>query len=143
VSKAFTKEDSDVPEAKVRKRGIPVPELNFMTAAGIAAARAELEAVSRSGADPDRVHELAAHLATAQAHEPTDREAAGIGATVVIENTAGKRSTYRIVGAIEADPKRGWLGWQSPLAEALYGTRAGDRAVLPNGAEVEIISVAY
>ena len=127
----------------MRKRGIPVPELNFMTAAGIAAVRAELEAVSRSGGDPDRVHELAAHLATAQVHEPTDREEAGIGATVVIENETGKRSTYRIVGAIEADPKRGWLGWQSPLAEVLYGTRAGDSAVLPNGDEVEIISVAY
>jgi transcription elongation GreA/GreB family factor len=143
VSKAFTKEDADVPAPPVRKRGIPVPELNFMTAAGVAAARAELETLSRAGGDPDRVHELAAHLATAQIHEPTDREEAGIGATVVVETAAGKRSTYRIVGAIEADPKRGWLGWQSPLAEALYGSRAGDSAVLPNGDEVEVISVDY
>jgi transcription elongation GreA/GreB family factor len=143
VSKAFTKEDSDVPEPTLRKRGIPVPELNFITAAGLTAARAELEALSRAGGDPDRVHELAAHLATAQIHEPTNRDEAGIGATVVVENEAGKRSTYRIVGAIEADPKRGWLGWQSPLAEVLFGTRAGDSVVLPNGDEVEVISVAY
>ena len=127
MSKAFTKEDSDVPEPKVRRRGIPVPEL---------------KAVSRSGADPDRVAELAAHLATAQVHEPTARDEAGIGATIVVE-TSGKRTTYRIVGAIEADPKRGWLGWQSPLAEALFGTRAGDSAALPNGDEVEVISVSY
>ena len=132
-----------MPEPPVRKRGIPVPELNFMTAAGVTAARAELEALSRAGGDPDRVHELAAHLSTAQIHEPTNREEAGIGATIVIENTAGKRSTYRIVGAIEADPKRGSLGWQSPLAEALFGTRVGDSVVLPNGDEVEVISVAY
>lgn len=132
-----------MPEPPVRKRGIPVPELNFMTAGGLTAARAELEALSRAGGDPDRVHELAAHLATAQIHEPTNREEGGIGATVVIENAAGKRSTYRIVGAIEADPKRGWLGWQSPLAEALFGTRVGDSVVLPNGDEVEVISVAY
>jgi transcription elongation GreA/GreB family factor len=143
VSKAFTKEDSDVPEPPVRKRGIPVPELNFITAAGLTAARAELEALSRAGGDPDRVHELAAHVATAQVHEPTNRDEAGIGATVVVENGAGKRSTYRIVGAIEADPKRGWLGWQSPLAEALFGTRVGDSVVLPNGDEVEVISVTY
>ena len=132
-----------MPEPPVRKRGIPVPELNFMTAAGVAAARAELETLSRAGSDPDRVHELAAHLATAQIHEPSNRDEAGIGATVVISNAAGKRSTYRIVGAIEADPRRGWLGWQSPLAEALFGMRAGDSAVLPNGDEVEVISIAY
>ena len=132
-----------MPEPAVRKRGIPVPELNFMTAAGVAAARAELETLSRAGSDPDRVHELAAHLATAQIHEPSNRDEAGLGATVVISNAAGKRNTYRIVGAIEADPKRGWLGWQSPLAEALFGVRAGESAVLPNGDEVEVISVAY
>ena len=132
-----------MPEPPVRKRGIPVPELNFITAAGLTAARAELEALSRAGGDPDRVHELAAHLATAQVHEPTNRDEAGIGATVVVENDAGKRSTYRIVGAIEADPKRGWLGWQSPLSEALFGTRVGDSVVLPNGDEVEVISVEY
>lgn len=132
-----------MPEPPVRKRGIPVPELNFMTAAGVAAARAELETLSRAGGDPDRVHELAAHLATAQIHEPTNRDEAGIGSTIVVENGAGKRSTYRIVGAIEAEPKRGWLGWQSPLAEALFGARVGDSVVLPNGAEVEVISVAY
>lgn len=143
MSKAFTREDTDVPEAKVRRRGIPVPELNFVTASGLVAARAELEELSRSGADPDRVHELAAHLATAQVHEPTDRTEAGIGATVIVETEAGKRTTYRIVGAIEADPKRGWLGWQSPLAEALFGSRVGDSAVLPNGDEVEVVSVTY
>ncbi|MEO8845300.1 MAG: GreA/GreB family elongation factor [Kofleriaceae bacterium] len=143
MSKAFTKEDSDVPEPPLRKRGIPVPELNFMTAVGVAAARAELESLSRAGGDPDRVHELAAHLATAQIHEPTQRDEAGIGATVVVSNEAGKRSTYRIVGAIEAEPKRGWLGWQSPLAETLFGARVGDSVVLPNGDEVEVISVGY
>lgn len=123
----------------MRKRGIPVPDLNFVTATGLAAARAELEACS----DPDRIRELSAHLATAQVHAPTDREVAGIGATIVIEHAAGTRMTYRIVGAIEADPRSGWLGWQSPLAEALFGVRAGDSATLPNGDDVDVISVEY
>ncbi len=123
----------------MRKLGVPVPELNFVTAAGLAAARAELEACT----DPDRIRELSAHLATAQIHEPTDRAVAGIGATVVVENEAGKRTTYRIVGAIEADPKRGSLSWQSPLAEALFGVRAGDSATLPNGDDVDVLSVEY
>ena len=139
MSKAFTKEDADVPEPPVKRRGIPVPELNFVTVSGLAAARAELEATR----DPDRAHELAAHLSTAQVLEPANRAEVTIGATVVVKNEAGKSSTYRIVGAIEADPKRGYLGWQSPLAEALFGTRAGDSAELPNGDVVEIISVEY
>ena len=139
MSKAFTKEDAEVPETPLRKRGLPVPELNFVTATGLAAARAELEACS----DPDRIRELSAHLATAQIHEPTDRDVAGIGATIVVEHEAGKRMTYRIVGAIEADPRSGSIGWQSPLAEALFGVRKGDSATLPNGDDVEIISVEY
>jgi transcription elongation factor GreA len=143
MSKAFTKEDDGAPVPPVRKRGVPVPELNFVTQRGLVAARAELEELSRSGADPDRVAELAAHLATAQVAEPADRGEVALGATVVVETESGKRTTYRIVGAIEADPKRGAIGWQSPLAEALHGVREGDTAVLPNGDEVEIISIAY
>lgn len=139
MSKAFTKEDDDAPAAPVMKRGVPVPEPNFVTAAGMASLRAELERTT----DPDRARELAAHLATAQVAEPPDRERAGIGATVVVETEAGVRTTYRIVGAIEADPKRGKITWQSPLAEALYNLRAGDPATLPNGTDVEIISVEY
>ena len=47
------------------------------------------------------------------------------------------------VGAIEADPKRNLLSWQSPIARAMFGARAGDTIVLPRGNEVEIVSVAY
>ena len=143
MSKAFTKEDDDQPVAPMRRRGIPVPELNVVTASGLAAARAELDQLVRGGGDPDRIAELSAHLATAQVVEPTDRGEVGLGATVTIETDSGKRTTYRIVGAIEADPKRGWLGWQSPLAEALHGTRTGDTVVLLNGDEVEVVSIRY
>jgi len=140
MSKAFTKEDDGPPPAPPKRRGVPVPELNFVTAAGLAAAREEL---SRPGIDPDRAAELAAHLATAQVHEPTDRGEVGLGATVVVETEAGKRLTYRIVGAIEADAKHGAVSWQTPLAEALHGLRVGDGATLPNGGEVEIVEITY
>ena len=138
MSKAFTKDDDGVPPAPVRRRGVPVPELNFVTAAGLAEARAELEHCR----DADRIAELTAHLATAQVAEPGDRGEVALGATVVVDN-AGKRSTYRIVGAIEADPKRGAVFWQAPFAHALHGLRVGDTAVLPNGDEVEIVSISY
>jgi len=140
VSKAFTKESDDAPDPKARRRGVPVPDPNYMTPAGALAARAELTTCS----DEDRIRELADHLATAQIIEPPpDREKASLGATVTIEDEHGKQTKYRIVGALEADPKRGRLFWHSPLAEALYGARVGDSIVLPRGGSAEIVAIEY
>ena len=122
---------------------MPVPVPNFMTAAGAAAARAELERLTRDAGDPDRIRELSDHLATAQVVTPEDRDVVGLGATVTVEDESGKRTTYRLVGAIEADPKRGWLSWQTPIANALWGARVGDSIELPRGGEVEIVAIAY
>lgn len=143
VSKAFTKEDDDRPEAPVRRRGLPVPELNVVTPAGLAIARAELEQLARTGEDPERARELADHLATAQAAEPpADRGEVALGARVTVEDEDGARHVYELVGAIEADPKRGKLSWQSPLAQALWGLRVGDGVTLPRG-DGEIVAIDY
>jgi transcription elongation GreA/GreB family factor len=140
VSKAFTRESDDAPEPPPPRRGVAVPEPNYLTPAGARAARVELA----SCRDEARIRELAEHLATAQIVEPpADRAVASLGARVTIEDAAGKRTQYQIVGALEADPKRGRLFWQSPLAGALYGARVGDSAVLPRGGEVEIIAIDY
>jgi transcription elongation factor GreB len=142
VSKAFTKEDEEAPPLPVRRRGAPVPEPNFVTPSGLRAAKAELDDLARSGGDADRIRELTDHLATAQPVEPEDRNAVGLGAAVTIEDEDGKRTTYRLVGAIEADTKKGWLSWQTPIANALWGLRVGDTADLPKG-EVTIIAIDY
>lgn len=143
MSKAFTKEDDGVPPPPVQKRGIPVPDPNYVTPSGAREARAELERLSAAGSDPDRVRELADHLATAQIVEPDDRNVVGLGASVTVEDEAGKRTTYRIVGAIESDPKRGFLSWQTPIANVLWGNRVGDSVTLPRGDEVEIVAIDY
>lgn len=142
VSKAFTKEDEGTPPPPVRRRGAPVPETNFVTPGGLRAAKAELDELLKSGGDPDRLRELTEHLATAQPVEPEDRHAVGLGAAVTVEDEDGKRITYRVVGAIEADTKKGWLSWQTPIANALWGLHAGDSADLPKG-EVTIIAIEY
>ena len=140
MSKAFTKEADDAPEPKAQRRGVPVPELNYMTPAGERAARDELA----SCRDEARLRELTDHLATAQIIEPpADRGAASLGATVTIEDVSGKRTTYRIVGALEADARRGCVFWQSPIAEALYGAHVGDAIVLPRGTEAEVVAISY
>lgn len=143
MSKAFTKEDSDAPVAPALRRGVPVPEPNFVTAAGAQAARAELARLAQAGGDVDRIRELTEHLATAQVVAPEDRGAVGLGAAVTVEDVSGKRTTYRLVGAIEADPRRGWLSWQTPLANALWGARVGDSVELPRGGEVAIVAITY
>jgi transcription elongation factor GreB len=142
MSKAFTKEDSDVPEAPARRRGVPVPDLNVVTPTGLAAARAELDALVRSSGDADRIRVLSDHLATAQALEPEDTSVVGLGAHVTVELEDGTRATYHIVGAIEADAKRGAISWQSPLAQALWGARVGDSVRLPKG-DGDVVSLAY
>ena len=142
VSRAFTKEIDDAPAERIQRLGVPVPELNFVTPAGFAAAKSELEQLVRTGGDADRIRELTDHLATAQPLEPTDRDVIGIGAHVTVEDDDGKRTSYRIVGAIEADAKQRALSWQSPLAQALWGARVGDTVMLPRG-EFQVVEITY
>lgn len=141
MSKAFTKEDADIPEAPMRKRGVPVPVPNIVTPRGLRELRAEHDELGRTGGDPDRMHELADHLATAQTLEP-DRDVVGVGARVTVEDENGKRTTYHVVGAIEADAKRGLVSWQTPIAQALWGLRVGDGVTLPR-LEGEIVAIVY
>jgi transcription elongation GreA/GreB family factor len=140
VSKAFTKESDDAPEPRTQRRGVAVPEPNYMTPAGAQAARRELTECT----DDARIRELTDHLATAQiVGPPADRSIASLGATVAIEDAAGKQTRYRLVGALEADARRGYLFWQSPLAGALYGARVGDMVALPRGGEAEVVAIDY
>ena len=140
MSRAFTKEIDDAPVAPVRRRGVPVPDPNFVTPEGLRVLRAELD----RGGDPDRMRELAEHLATAEPVDPpADRGEVGLGATVTVEDASGKRTAYHLVGAIETDAKHGHLSWQSPIANALWGLRVGDTALLPKAGEVAIVAIAY
>lgn len=142
MSKAFTKEDEGTPPPPLRKRGAPVPEPNYVTPEGARAARAELDQLLKSGGDEDRIRELSEHLATAQVAEPEDTNVVGLGASVTVEDEDGKRATYRIVGAIEADTKRGFVSWQTPIANALWGAKVGDSVELPRG-DVEVVAIEY
>jgi transcription elongation factor GreB len=45
---------------------------------------------------------------------------------VTVEDAAGARQTWRIVGPDESDPPRGRIAVDSPVARALLGREAGD-----------------
>ena len=69
------------------------------------------------------------------------------GATVTLEDVeSGDEVTYRIVGELEADLKRGKISVTSPIARALIGKEEGDTAVVqsPGGKkEYEVKSVEF
>jgi transcription elongation factor GreA len=69
------------------------------------------------------------------------------GATVELEDTdAGKTQTYQIVGAEEADIKKGKLGITSPMARAMIGKKEGDEVVVdaPKGRiTYEVLKIRY
>jgi transcription elongation GreA/GreB family factor len=141
VSKAFTKEDDDAPAPGAIRRGVPVPTdvPNYITPAGERALRAELADCKDTG----RAHEISEHLASAVViAAPEDKTRVGFGAKVTVEDEAGKRTTYRLVGAIEASPKEHAIYWQSQIAEALHDCAVGDSVELPRG-EVEVVAIEY
>ncbi len=69
------------------------------------------------------------------------------GATVRLsDEDTEKRVTYKIVGEVEADIKKGRLAVTSPLARALIGRSKGESVEVdtPRGAKsYEIIKVSY
>ena len=68
------------------------------------------------------------------------------GASVEIENQAGVKRRYRIVGVDEANAGEGAIAFVAPLARALLGKRVGEVAsfVTPSGEdELEILAIRY
>jgi transcription elongation factor GreB len=139
VSKAFTSEETPDVAPVVRAPPRLAPgERRYVTPEGHAALRGELERLTaeRSGeADPSRTEALARRAALVEATLATltvlspdaapDRVAA-FGTWVTIEDEAGARTTWRIVGPDEADARRGLVSAASPVARALLGHAAGD-----------------
>ena len=77
---------------------------------------------------------------------PTDPERIFFGAWVEVVGLDGLAKTYRIVGADELDPKRGWISVDSPLSKVLLKRASGDtvQATLPGGTtELEITAIRY
>jgi transcription elongation factor GreB len=77
---------------------------------------------------------------------PADPKRVAFGAWVRLEDEDGGELEYRIVGADEFDPKRGWISVDAPVARALLGKRDGDEVtvVRPKGsATYTIVGVRY
>ena len=73
---------------------------------------------------------------------PKDRTRVRFGAWVTVENAAGERSRYRLVGSDEADASVGCISVDSPLGQALLNQRAGAQ-VTAAGQVRRLIGVSY
>ena len=94
-----------------------------------------------------RIATLREQLLTAQVVEQTaGGDVAAFGTTVEVEDEqSGRRATYTLVAAREADTGQGKISIDSPVGLALQGTRVGEVAVVstPRGERrMKVLSVA-
>ncbi|PLY15768.1 MAG: transcription elongation factor GreB [Sedimenticola sp.] len=77
---------------------------------------------------------------------PEDSGRIFFGAWVTLENDAGAEVCYRIVGADEFDPEKGWISIDSPVAKALLKRAVDDEVLVstPLGeSRYWVIAVSY
>lgn len=164
MSRAFVKEDSE------DKMGEELPERpvssepNYVTASGMEQLRGRVDALQAEHAklkaageafDRPRLIQVERDLRYFQARldgaimvdvssQPQDE--VRFGASVKAEDGDGNTHTFTIVGDDEAAVAEGRVSWQSPLARALIGSRAGDTVTWnrPAGAiTLEVLEIRY
>jgi len=169
MSKAFTREDDDLPDRPAPRRppsALPLGVKNYLTANGARRFQEELdrlvqterpklaaipegeEARQQLQAMDQRILHLQQCLQSAVVVSPPVDSANQVrfGATVTVRERNGEESRYRIVGVDEVDFDRGWISFLSPIAKALMNARPGQRVrlKLPAGEqELEIVGIAY
>jgi len=77
---------------------------------------------------------------------PSDRQRIYFSAWVTLEDESGREVIYRIVGADEFDPVKGWISIDSPMAGALMQKTLEDEILVhtPNGnSRYCVIDVRY
>ncbi len=89
---------------------------------------AEYEAAKNEQAFVEgRILEIEHMLASAQEiKRRRAKDQVRIGSTVVVQEDGSSQETYTIVGAAEANPKRGLISNESPLGKALLERKIGD-----------------
>ncbi len=75
-------------------------------------------------------------------NKPATRDRIFFGAWVTLENGDGSEVTYRIVGADETNPQRGFISIDSPVARTLLKKAINDevRVKTPSGEQCFIVS---
>lgn len=154
MSRAFTKEDDDTEAiAMVGERPVS-PHRNLVTPEGLRQIEAEMarlrDELTHAEKAAERVavatilRDLRYWTARRESAELSEPEPGGdvvrFGMSITIEDEAGKRKTWKIVGEDEADAAKGSVSHVSPMAQALFGRRVGD-VVTVAGREWEVVAL--
>ena len=146
MSRAFIKEDVDLPERSGRKRsasGLPPGATNYITARGAKRLRDELKKLRAANAGSERMAELEQILASVHVVDPPDpaSNSVSFGATVTVKDEKGLTETYTVVGVDELDLEPDTVSWISPVGKALLAADMGDRIKLEDGRTVKIVKI--
>ncbi len=146
MSRAFVKEDVDLPERSGRKRsasGLPPGATNYITAHGAKHLRDELEKLRAANTDSKRVAELEQILASVHVVDPPDpaSNSVAFGATVTVKDKKGRTETYTVVGVDELDLEPDAVSWISPIGKALLVADVGDWITLEDGRSAKIVKI--
>ena len=131
------------------RRNDVVPALSAAAAEGDRSENAEYIYRKKQLAEIDRrIRYLSRRLDEVEVvhRSPETRDKIFFGARVVLEDDAGRRLDYRIVGADETDAGTGCISVDSPLARALLGKRKGQHVVVrrpEDEAGFSIIEISY
>jgi transcription elongation factor GreA len=146
----FEKTAKELEFLKNHERGVMAQEIAEARSHGDLSENAEYDAAKEKQAHLEkRIAYLTDMLSKAQVVDPTILKHSRVcfGSTVKVANVETElEHTYTIVGAVESDPSRGLISFNSPLSKALVGKEEGDilTVTLPSGtSEIEILEVCF
>jgi len=132
------------------ERALVAEEIAEARSHGDLSENAEYDAAKEKQAHLEkRIAGLQDMLSKAQVIDPRllKHEKVCFGSTVKFCNTETEQEyCYTIVGAVESNPSKGLVSFNSPISKVLVGKEEGDvlNIMLPSGsAEIEIIEVTY
>jgi transcription elongation factor GreB len=148
MSRAFVKEDVDLPERSGRKRsasGLPPGATNYITARGAKRLRDELQELCAANANSERVAELEQILASIHVVDPPDGPSNSVtfGAMVTVKDEKGRTETYTVVGVDELDLEPDVVSWISPTGKALLAADMGNSITLEDGRKAKIVKIEF
>lgn len=146
MSRAFVKEDVDLPERSGRKRsasGLPPGATNYITARGAKHLRDELQKLREANANSERVAELEQILTSIHVVDPPDEpsNSVGFGATVTVRDKKGGTESYTVVGVDELDLEPDAVSWISPIGKALLAADMGNWVTLEDGRTAKVVKI--
>ena len=133
---------------QLRRREV-VPALQAAAAEGDRSENAEYIYRKRQLAGIDRrIRYLSKRLDEVEVvhHRPQRQDRIHFGATVSLQDEGGVITRYRIVGADEIDPVKGYISVDSPMSRSLLGRLADDsvKVELPDGSsEFLVLEIKY